>query len=222
MKHIKLFEQFINEGVDILKKYLPGVKFEEQEYEFDPEEGFKSIESYSFNIRGVDEPAYINIYDGDSFCFFYDSAPIGVSLHTSSERNEMSQSQSEIPKPLNKLNKKIYDEAVANIKEYVGESVTNEGNVTLGSKSKRFYAAVDDLVDSFVDAEKKEHGKLPTEYNNALKTLGINKQDAAVCFSDAVGDWETIIDAAKKAGIKYEEVDDKETGAKAIVFSVKQ
>ena len=128
----------------------------------------------------------------------------------------------EVPKPLNRLNKKIYDEVVSSIKEYIGESVINEGNATLGTKAKRFSIAVDNLVDSFIDAEKKENGKLPTEYNNAIKTLGINKQDAAVCFSDTVGDWETIVDAAKKAGIKYEEVDDKETGAKAIVFSVKQ
>ena len=120
MKHIKLFEQFINEGVDTLKKYLPNVKFQEEEIEFDPAEGYESVESYSFQIPGVDEPAYINIYDGNSFCFFYDSAPFETSMHTSSEKREMAQSQMEVPKPLNKLNKKIYDEVVASIKEYVG------------------------------------------------------------------------------------------------------
>ena len=104
----------------------------------------------------------------------------------------------------------------------INESQVNESNATLGTKAKRFSIAVDNLINSFVDAEKKENGKLPAEYNNALKTLGINKQDALICFSDTVGDWETIVDSAKKADIKYKEVDDTETGAKAIVFSAKQ
>ena len=132
MKHIKLYEDFVNEASSLnkIKSLIPGVKLRKEEIEFDPEEDYKSVESYSFEIPGVDEPAYINIYDGNSFCFFYDAAPIALSLHTSSEKNEMAQSQMEIPKPLNKLNKKIYDEAVADIKEYVGESAINEATTS--------------------------------------------------------------------------------------------
>jgi len=125
------FQEFVktklNEAASLnkIKSLIPGVDFEEQEIEFDPAEGYKSVESYSFEISGLSEPAYINIYDGNSFCFFYDSAPIAVSLHSARERNEMAQQQMEIPKPLGKLNKKIYDEAIAEIKEWIGESFVN-------------------------------------------------------------------------------------------------
>lgn len=126
------FQEFVanklNEAASLnkIKSLIPGVDFEEQEIEFDPAEGYKSVESYSFEISGLSEPAYINIYDGNSFCFFYDSAPIAVSLHSARERNEMAQQQMEIPKPLGKLNKKIYDEAIAEIKEWIGESFVND------------------------------------------------------------------------------------------------
>jgi hypothetical protein len=125
------FQEFVanklNEAASLnkIKSLIPGVDFEEQEIEFDPAEGYKSVESYSFEISGLSEPAYINIYDGNNFCFFYDSAPIAVSLHSARERNEMAQQQMEIPKPLGKLNKKIYDEAIAEIKEWIGESFVN-------------------------------------------------------------------------------------------------
>ena len=125
------FQEFVanklNEAASLnkIKSLIPGVDFEEQEIEFDPAEGYKLVESYSFEISGLSEPAYINIYDENSFCFFYDSAPIAVSLHSAREKNEMAQQQMEIPKPLGKLNKKIYDEAVAEIKEWIGESFVN-------------------------------------------------------------------------------------------------
>jgi hypothetical protein len=133
------FQEFVenrlNEAASLnkIKSLIPEVDFEEQEIEFDPAEGYKSVESYSFEISGLSEPAYINIYDGNSFCFFYDSAPIAVSLHSARERNEMAQQQIEIPKPLGKLNKKIYDEAIAEIKEWIGESFVN---VTLNEAFK--------------------------------------------------------------------------------------
>jgi hypothetical protein len=134
MKHINTFESFLNEAqlneaassLRKLKSLIPGVKFQEEEIEFDPEEGYKSVESYSFMIPGVDEPAYINIYDGDSFCFFYDAAPIAVSLHSNRQKNSMAQTLIEEPMPLAKLNKRIYDDVVAEIKEYLGESVTED------------------------------------------------------------------------------------------------
>ena len=72
------FQEFVanklNEAASLnkIKSLIPGVDFEEQEIEFDPAEGYKSVESYSFEISGLSEPAYINIYDGNSFCFFYD------------------------------------------------------------------------------------------------------------------------------------------------------
>jgi hypothetical protein len=104
----------------------------------------------------------------------------------------------------------------------INESQVNESNATLGTKAKQFANAVKGLVDTFIEAEKKEEDKLPDEYTAALKTLGINKQDAAICFFDSVGDADDVLDAAKKAGIKYAEVNDSETGSGAIVFSTKQ
>jgi hypothetical protein len=226
MKYIKLFEEFVNEANSLnkIKSLIPGVKFQEEEIEFDPEEGYKSVESYSFEIPGIDEPAYINIYDGNSFCFFYDAAPIAISLHTGSEKNQMAQQQIEVPKPLNKLNKKIYDEAVANIKEYVGESATNEGNTTLGPKAKKFDSYIQEW-DFFSDADdnKLREERLPKEWHDALKKLGVKADDAIVLFFDAHGDRQEVLDIAKKSGIKYIEVPEGDDGGSGgIIFSAKQ
>lgn len=125
MKHLHTFESFVGsldeaaaDSINIVKKAIPEVEFTEEEFEFDPEEGYKSVKSYSFMIDGISEPAYINVYDGNSFCFFYDAAPRGTSLHTDSEAKKMAQTQIEVSKPLTKLNKRIYDEVVADIKKY--------------------------------------------------------------------------------------------------------
>jgi hypothetical protein len=227
MKHIQTFESYIiglNEAnaISKLKSVLPGVKFQEEEIEFDPEEGYKSVESYSFQIPGVDEPAYINIYDGDSFCFFYDAAPIATSLHSANEVNSMAQTQTEVPLPLNKLNKSILEDAIKNIKEYIGESVTNEANTSLGSKAKKFDSSIEEW-NWFTDADTGGEDKLPSEWHDAVKKLGIKEDDAIVCFYDAVGSMEDVIDTAKRAGIKYVEVEGGDDGGSGgIVFSAKQ
>jgi len=80
------------------------------------------VESYYTNVPGIggnygEDDLYLNVYDGNSFCFFYDSAPIPTSLHSSSEVNNMNQTQTEVPLPLSKLDKKIFDEVVKQIKE---------------------------------------------------------------------------------------------------------
>ena len=129
MKHIQTFESFLNEAnpsssINAVKKALPGIKFNDasDDLEFDPEEGYTSVESYYTNVPEIggnygEDDLYLNVYDGNSFCFFYDSAPIPTSLHSSSEVNDMKQTQTEVPLPLNKLNKKIFDEVVNQIKE---------------------------------------------------------------------------------------------------------
>jgi len=99
----------------------------------------------------------------------------------------------------------------------------NESTITMGNKVKKFSQMVDDLVDNFIDAaDLEDDGKLPKEYYTALKTLGIREKEAMVCFSGAVGDWNKILDSAKKAGLTYTEVEDTETGDAAIVFSKNQ
>lgn len=124
----KAIKKFINESeinestgksLNALKAAVPGVKFTPMDAESlgDPE-GYSSVEGYSFIISGVDEPATIVIYDGDSFGFWYDSAPFGTSLHSASEIRSMNQELSEVPKPLAKLNKSVFDSGVKNIKEY--------------------------------------------------------------------------------------------------------
>jgi hypothetical protein len=106
----------------------------------------------------------------------------------------------------------------------INENFLNEAAFP-GIKAKKFAAMVDDLTDTFVNAqakEKEEGGELPPEYLAAIKTLGISSNEAMVCFSAEVGDWNKILDSAKKAGLKYIEVQDSETGDGAIVYSAKQ
>jgi hypothetical protein len=145
MRHIKLFEQFLNEGKSLIKieKLIPGVQFEESEIDFDTDD-YKSVESYFTNVPGIsgdygEDDLYLNIYDGNSFCFFHDSAPVPTSLHNDKDRDTMNQTQSEDPKPLNKLNKKIFDEVVKEVKERhdVEESRVVESNSELGLKAKK-------------------------------------------------------------------------------------
>ena len=134
MKHVKLFEHFINEAassINALKKALPGLKFETADFELDPEDEYKTVESFYVNVPGIsgeygEDDLYINIYDGNEFCFFHDSAPVPTSLHSSSDANRMAQTQMEIPLPLSKLNKKIFDEVVKKVKGGFDESRVNE------------------------------------------------------------------------------------------------
>lgn len=216
MKHIKLFEQFINENVsfNMLKKALPGIKFTEQEIEFDEEE-YDSVNSFSTKVAGLDDEIYINIYDGKNFCFFYDSTPIGTSAHSKSDADKMARTQIEVPIPLNKLNASLFNEVIS--------SSINEGIESFGRKTKKF---IDKIVeyDLFTDANSGED-TLPNEYQKALKTLNIKANDAIICFFDAVGDAREVRDEATKAGLKFVEVlgdEDDDIGSGGIVFSYKQ
>ena len=100
------------------------------------------------------------------------------------------------------------------------ESFLSEGNTSMGAKAKRFTDSVE-AWDFYTDAGDMG-GKMPAEYEAALKTLNIKPDDAVVCFSGANSDWEEVMRLAKQAGIKFAEVDDAETGEKAIVFTAKQ
>lgn len=105
------------------------------------------------------------------------------------------------------------------------ESFLNEAVNTMGVKAKKFSQMVDNYVDSFADAqakEKEEGGELPDDYMAAIKNLGIRLDKAMICFSATVGDRNKILDAAKKSGLKYAEVEDSETGDSAIVFDMNQ
>jgi hypothetical protein len=81
----------------------------------------------------------------------------------------------------------------------------------------------------FVDAEhnEKEKGdKLPKQWHEALKTLKIKADDSAICFFEAWGDRQEVLNFAKKRGLKFVEVKDRDTedrvGSSGIVFSFKQ
>jgi len=102
------------------------------------------------------------------------------------------------------------------------ESFVNEAARTLGSKAKKFTSKIKEY-DFFSSAVKKEEDNLPDEWYAALKNLGIKSEDAVVCFFDAVGDRNKVLDSAKLAGLKYVEVEDGEDGGSGgIVFSAKQ
>ena len=102
-------------------------------------------------------------------------------------------------------------------KDFLNEKL-NEAKV--GSKSKKFTSDIG-VWDWFSDADEGDE-KLPKEYQVALKKVGCKKEDCIVVFGNAVGDAAEIRDKAKKAGIKYVELDDKETGDIGIVFDGQQ
>jgi|TARA_R100000900_G_C3340299_1_gene165051 FMN phosphatase YigB (HAD superfamily) len=91
-----------------------------------------------------------------------------------------------------------------------------------GPKTNKFSQGIDGVWDWFTDADEGGDEKLPKEYHAALKKVGCKKEDCVVVFGNAVGDAAEIRDEAKKAGIKYVELDDKETGDMAIVFDGQQ
>ena len=121
---MKTFEEFVNENassINAVKKALPGLKFTKVDSEIDPEDEYKTVETFYTNVPGIsggygEDDLYINIYDGDKFCFFQDSAPIPTSLHSKSDVNKMIQTEIEVPLPLSKLNKKIFDEVITKVK----------------------------------------------------------------------------------------------------------
>ena len=105
------------------------------------------------------------------------------------------------------------------------ESFVNEASVSVGPKAKKFADMIDGATNTFAEAvknEKEEDGNLPEEYFAALKTLGIKEDEAMVCFTAEFGDYNQVIEFAKKAGLKFFEVEDSETGDRNLVYSSKQ
>lgn len=101
-----------------------GVNFTRQPADEENAEGYNSVESYSTTIPGLggdsypgEDELFINVYNGDSFCFFYDSAPIPTPLHSQSDIERMASTQIEVPVPISKLNKVVFDSVVNKIKE---------------------------------------------------------------------------------------------------------
>lgn len=104
----------------------------------------------------------------------------------------------------------------------VFESIVTEANASLGSKAKGFTNTIKEW-DYFTDADEGGDEKLPEEWHTALKNLNIKADDAIVCFYDAVGSAQDVLDAARKGGLKFAEVEEGEDGGSAgIVFSAKQ
>lgn len=229
MKYIKLYEEFVNEASAVedstimslllLKKILPRRKFVEQEFEFDPEEGYDSVDSFSTKVSGLDDDLYINVYDGKNFCFFYDADPISTSAHTKSDADQMSRTGIEVPLPLSKLTKDLFAEVVRSLKDLYENFVNEE--ISLGLKAKAFAKKIRNQMETFNDAMKADE-PLPKEWHDALKRLNIKRVDAAVCYFDAVGSKQDVLDAAELIGLNYLEIEDSEGGSDGIVFSYKQ
>jgi len=216
MKHIKLFEQFINEG-KIPSNLAKIGKWKPIEADEDLLDGtdYTAVSSFSLdtNTDLDDYGIVVNVYDDKDFSIFFDSTPIALSDHSSSQAKSMSQTMEEFPLPLSKLNKAKLDKIINDLKsDYLSEAVSPK----IGPKTNKFNSIIDEW-DWFTDADSTDES-LPKEYHNGLKKLGIKPNNAIVVFSGAVGSWSDILSAAKKAQLKYVEVDDVETGESAIIF----
>lgn len=115
---------------------------------------------------------------------------------------------------------KLFEQFIKDAKVPTVQYAISEGNNSLGSKAKKFTDNVDEW-DWFTDAEGGDE-PLPKSWHNALKSLRLNADDAIVCFYDAVGSMEDVLNLANKSGIKYVEVEDGEGGSDGIIFSAKQ
>ena len=91
----------------------------------------------------------------------------------------------------------------------------NKSNIKLGEKFEVFNNTINDW-DWFTSIEDQEE-PLPKEYYDALLELNINKDEAIVCLSQTVGDWQSILSTATHAELKYAIV--IEEFGEAIVFS---
>jgi hypothetical protein len=110
------------------------------------------------------------------------------------------------------LTEKKAVEKWAKKKKLINEAVSSK----IGPKASKFDSIIDEW-NWFTDADSTDES-LPKEYHTGLKKLGVKANDAIVVFSGVVGSWGDILSAAKKAQIKYVEVDDEETGESAIIF----
>lgn len=109
------------------------------------------------------------------------------------------------------------------------ESFVNEGNQSMGNLAKKMTTPGTTGVgewDTFVEAVEKEKDNgedLPKEWYDALKTLKIKAEEAAVIFFDAVGSQDDVEYKANRLNLKYVVVEGGEDGGSAgIVFSTKQ
>lgn len=221
MKRVKLFEQFINEAKvpSILSKLGKWTQIDSDEDLLDGTD-YKKVSSFILdtNTDLDDYGIIVNIYDDKDFSIFFDSAPIPLSAHSKEEARLMVQTMNEVPLPLSKLNKKELDKVIKDLKlEYLDEAV----NSKMGFKTNKFVTKIDEW-DWFTDVDEGADESLPKEWHNALKELGINANDAIVCFYDAVGSSVEVLKSARSAGLKYKEVEDTMGGSDGIVFSSKQ
>lgn len=105
----------------------------------------------------------------------------------------------------------------------IQESSLSEANINLGPKAKKFDSYIQEW-DFFTDADnnKLREERLPKEWHDALKKLGVKADDAIVLFFAAHGDRQEVLDIAKKSGIKYIEVPEGDDGGSGgIIFSAK-
>lgn len=129
-----------------------------------------------------------------------------------------------VPRGKGKQAASILKDAGYSLKEST-DSIDEAASAPMGPKVKELNKMLDNLVDTFVQAvknEKEEGGDLPEEYYAGIKTLGLKKEEAGIVFSATVGNRNKVMTSAQKAGVKFVEVEDSETGDSAIVFSLKQ
>jgi hypothetical protein len=119
MKHIKLFEHFLNEAK--VPSYLSKLgKWTQIDADDDILDGtdYTKVSSFMLNT-GTDLDDYgiiVNIYDDKDFSIFFDSAPIALTSHTAGQARSMSQAMDEYPLPLSKLNKTELDKIINDLK----------------------------------------------------------------------------------------------------------
>jgi hypothetical protein len=220
MKHVKTFESFLNEAatnfvVGDLVKYFSNSSSAPKVPAFGVITKVNNL-SASMKILGAWYPKYGGTDDQPNT-----PMPPNSGLENGMTADEIRNLSGNV---VNGYKIKDLTPWTPNIKN-INESFLNEAMNNMGPKAKKFSKMVDNLVDSFVDAqenEKEEGGRLPDEYEAAVKKLGIRPDKAMICFSTSVGDWNTILDAAKKTGLKYAEVEDSETNDNAIVFDMNQ
>jgi hypothetical protein len=147
MKYIKLFEQFINES-KAPSNLLKLGKWTSIEANDDILDGtdYTKVSSFMLNT-GTELDDYgviINIYDDKDFSIFFDSAPIALTTHTSSQARAISQTMAEYPLPLSKLNKAELDKIINDLKvQFLNENLEDvnvEPNKKLEKATRYPYA----------------------------------------------------------------------------------
>lgn len=140
MKHIKLFEQFVNEG-KVPSSLLKLGKWTQIDADDDILDGTDYTKVSSFVLdTGTDLDDYgiiVNVYDDKDFSIFFDSAPIALSAHSNSEARSIAQTMNEFPLPLSKLTKAELDKIVSDLKsEHLDENL-EDANVEPNKKLEK-------------------------------------------------------------------------------------